>query len=259
MIGEPSKADGAIEAAQDHLAVTAWVNGQTISGFGDSCLPKDGVIWYGGTAQMIVAYVYDGNMGSATRFLSETSKAQNRDGSWNHSSADGHTWSEDGCNAYESFHLAKPHIGETAWNYFALRDVRDNQRLPYSLSFIKTVTPTGRVEFGDELVYTLAIMGEPGAQVGLYDRLEGTTFTRLIASPPGVVHDSGVITGTLLVTSSDWIEIRFAARVNVHATVSNRFCIYPFGGTLDECLWSNESTSPVPPVLSYLPIVLNIP
>ena len=133
MIGEPDKADGAIEAAENHLSVTTSVNDQTISGFGDSCLPKDDVIWYGGTAQMIVAYVYNGDIISATRFLSEMSKVQNWDGSWNHSSADSHTWDGDGCNSYESFHLAKPHIGETAWNYFALRDVNDNQRLPYSL------------------------------------------------------------------------------------------------------------------------------
>jgi uncharacterized protein (TIGR03437 family) len=49
------------------------------------------------------------------------SKVQNSDGSWNHSSA----------NSQDGSHFAKPHIGETAWNYFALRDVNDGQRLPY--------------------------------------------------------------------------------------------------------------------------------
>jgi hypothetical protein len=136
MIGEPDEADGAIKAAENHLRVDAEVNGQPISGFGDSCLPEDGVIWYGGTAQMIVAYVYNCDVISATYFLGEMSNVQNDDGSWNHSSQDSHEQYGEDCNSYESFHSAKPHIGETAWNYFAFRDVNDGQGLPYVLDIM---------------------------------------------------------------------------------------------------------------------------
>ena len=61
-------------------------------------------------------------------------KTQNADGSWNHSSQDSHQqWNDPPCNSYNSFHVAKPHIGETAWNYFALRDVMDGMALPFEL------------------------------------------------------------------------------------------------------------------------------
>ena len=117
------KANGAITAAERHMQATAVVNGQTITGFNDSCWPKDGIIWYGGTAQMVVSYVFNNRNDEAARYLAQLARAQNADGSWNHSSADS---SADG-----SFHRAKPHVGETAWNYFALVDVNEGQRLPY--------------------------------------------------------------------------------------------------------------------------------
>lgn len=132
MIKECDKADGALAAAEQYLRVDATVNGQAISGFGDSAEPDDGAIWYGGTAQMIVAYHFDNSPLSATYFLENMSKVQNPDGSWSHSSTASHeTTGTDICTDYESFHSDKPHIGETAWNYFALRDVKDGQYLPY--------------------------------------------------------------------------------------------------------------------------------
>lgn len=140
MLGESDIANGAIAAAEEHLRVDAAVKGENISGFSDSCLPRDGIIWYGGTAQMIVAYVYNDDLNTASYFLNEMKKVQNLDGSWNHSSAGGkipHDDSDD-CNDSESFHSKKPHIGETAWNYFALRDVNDGLRLPYQLKDVHT-------------------------------------------------------------------------------------------------------------------------
>jgi hypothetical protein len=133
IIGMPDKANGAIKAAEDHLRVD--------TGFGDSCLPKDAVIWYGGTAQMIVAYIFNSNVISASHFLAEMSKVQNSDGSWNHSSADSYEKYGEGCDFYESFHSSKPHIGETAWNYFALRDVTDGQKLPYNIVWCRVQLP----------------------------------------------------------------------------------------------------------------------
>jgi hypothetical protein len=134
LVGDTARAAGALRAAERHLQVTAMVNGQRISGFGDSCLPKDQVMWYGGTAQMIVAYTYNGDLQKARLLLDEMIKVQNVDGSWNHSSMDKHiTYDGGNCDSYESFHRAKPHIGETAWNYFALRNVQDGKKLPYRL------------------------------------------------------------------------------------------------------------------------------
>ncbi|MEZ4866747.1 MAG: hypothetical protein R3C14_35835 [Caldilineaceae bacterium] len=131
LIHEFAKADGALAAAEQFLRVDATLSGEIIRGFGDSAEPLDGIIWYGGTAQMIVAYVFDGNFISATHYLGQLSKVQNSDGSWNHSSGDSHMSVGEACDRYESFHSNKPHIGETAWNYFALRDVKDGKRLPY--------------------------------------------------------------------------------------------------------------------------------
>jgi hypothetical protein len=47
----------------------------------------------------------------------------------------------------------------------------------------KTVTPTGQVRHGDELTYTLVISAAPGVQLGLYDPLTTTTFTRFVERP----------------------------------------------------------------------------
>jgi hypothetical protein len=138
LAGEHEKASGAIKAAEDHLKVDSMINGQVVSGFGDSCLPKDQVIWYGGTAQMIVAYVYINDLPAAMKYLAEMRKVQNRDGSWDHSSAQSLSRHEDGaCNSYESFHAAKPHVGETSWNYFALQNVVGGKRLPYILPLLR--------------------------------------------------------------------------------------------------------------------------
>jgi hypothetical protein len=136
MVGEHDKADGAILAAETHLLTTTSVNGTLISGFRDSCLPKDDVIWYGGTAQMIVAYVYNDDRIPASQFLGQMLDVQNDDGSWNHSSADAHGQAGEECDRYESFHTLTPSLGETAWNYFALRDVLDGQGLPYATTTI---------------------------------------------------------------------------------------------------------------------------
>lgn len=132
MLGRRDKANGAITAAEVHMRVDTVIDGQKIFGFNDSCLPKDAAIWYGGTAQMVVAYVYNDDVPSASYFLDQMSKVQNLDGSWKHSSVSSLRKYECGkCDSYESFHSAKAHIGETAWNYFALRDVNAGLRLPY--------------------------------------------------------------------------------------------------------------------------------
>jgi hypothetical protein len=133
--------------------------------------------------------------------------------------------------------------------------------------FVKTVTPQGWVDYGDELTYTLVMSASPGTQVGFYDPLEGTAFTRFVELPTGVItHTGGVITGTLMVTPTNQITISFVVRVGVPGTagwtvpVNNRACVYPLGGTLGYCVWSNEVTNlAFRPYGIYLPMVLRSP
>jgi uncharacterized protein (TIGR03437 family) len=165
LVNELDKADGAIKAAEQRMRITSPVDGRTVTGFGDTCWPKDNIIWYGGTAHMIAAYVYNGDLASASYYLGEMSKVQNSDGSWNHSSA----------NSLDGSHFAKPHIGETAWNYFALRDVNDGQRLPYLIRSGPLANVSAASFSGAELA--------PEAIVAAFGTDLATT-TRLANTPP---------------------------------------------------------------------------
>ncbi len=135
------------------------------------------------------------------------------------------------------------------------------------VSITKTVTPQGPVNYGDELVYTLVISAAPGALLRLYDPLTDTTFMRFLpqAHPPGVEHVNGVITGTLAAIASpmNQITVSFVARVDVPGTagltvdVSNRACVYLFGGTLGDRICSNTVTNVAFRLYGvYLPLVL---
>jgi PKD repeat protein/Tol biopolymer transport system component len=110
----------------------------------------------------------------------------------------------------------------------------------------KSVAPQGRVNYGDELTYTLVVTASPGAQTSLYDPLEGTTFVRFVEQPTGITHASGAITGALTVTPTSQITVSFIAQVSVPGTagwtvtVTNRACIYPIGETISQCAWSNK-------------------
>jgi PKD repeat protein len=132
---------------------------------------------------------------------------------------------------------------------------------PASVS--KAVTPQGQVEYGDLLTYTLAVSATPNAQVKLYDPLTGTTFVRFVEPVPGITHTNGAITGTLAFSSSEQVTVSFVAQVDVPGTagmtvdVTNRACVYLLGGTLDDCVWSDEVTNPASrPYGVYLPAVV---
>ena len=122
---------------------------------------------------------------------------------------------------------------------------------PQAQSVTKAVAPTGQVKYGDLLTYTLLISAAPGAQVALYDPLQGTTFMRFVEPSPGITYTNGVITGALTVTPTHQVTVSFVAQVTVPGTagstvdVTNRACVYPFGGTLGGCDWSNEVSNPV--------------
>ncbi len=141
--------------------------------------------------------------------------------------------------------------------------VLQNTDSPQGVSITKTVMPMGQVAYGDELTYTLVISAAPGAQVALYDPLEGTTFAHFLAQPTGIEHANSVITGTLTVTPTDQITVSFVAQVGVPDTVgwtvavTNCACVYPAGGTLADCVWSNEVTNPALRFCNiYLPLIL---
>jgi PKD repeat protein len=75
------------------------------------------------------------------------------------------------------------------------------------------------------------------------------------------MHDGGIITGTLTVTPTNQVTVRFVVQAGgsgtaaLPADITNRACIYLAGGTLGGCAWSNEVTNPL--VWSvYLPLIL---
>jgi len=132
-----------------------------------------------------------------------------------------------------------------------------------SLPVEKSVTPTGRVEYGDALTYTLVISAAPGTQLRLYDPLTGTTFVRFAKPYTGITHAHGVVTGALTMTPTGQVTVEFVTRVSVPGTlgwtviVTNSACVYPLSGTFDECIWSNEVTNPAwRPHRVFLPLAL---
>ena len=136
---------------------------------------------------------------------------------------------------------------------------------PAAVSIAKSVTPEGQVDYGDALTYTLVISAAPGTHIGLYDPLTETTFLRFVEPrPTGVIHAGHTVTGTLEVMPTNQVTISFVAQVNVPGTlggtasVSNRACIYPGGGTVTEnCIWSNIVTNETfHPYAIFLPLVL---
>ncbi|MBN2001941.1 MAG: hypothetical protein JXA21_01185 [Anaerolineae bacterium] len=135
---------------------------------------------------------------------------------------------------------------------------------PLTPTITKSVTPEGQVDYGDEITYTLTISAENGTQVRLYDRLVGTTWLRSVGQlPMGITHDDGILTGTLMVTPANQVTVDFVTQLDIPgtagitATIANRACVYPVGGTLDNCIWSNEVANfAFLPYRIYLPVTL---
>ncbi len=128
---------------------------------------------------------------------------------------------------------------------------------------LKSVTPTGTVAYGDELTYTLTISAAPGTRLRLYDPLTDTIFLRFVEPVQGITHTNRTITGTLTVTPTDQITLSFVVEVGGPGTlgwtadVTNRACVFPLGGTLGYCIWSNEVTNRVFwPYDVFLPLLL---
>jgi C1A family cysteine protease len=109
-----------------------------------------------------------------------------------------------------------------------------------------SVAPVGQVDYGDALTYTLVISAVSGTEMTLYDPLLGTSFDRFLEQPEGVEHTDGAITGTVAVTPANQITVSFVVEVDVPAlpgltgSVTNKACVRPVGGTLADCVWSND-------------------
>jgi hypothetical protein len=125
----------------------------------------------------------------------------------------------------------------------------------------KSVTPTGQVQYGKELTYTVVISAAQGASLGLYDALTDTTFVRFVMRPTGVVSTSHSVTGTFSIAAAQPVAVTFVVRVDVPLSagtvdVTNQACVYvpPDSGT---CKVSNQVTNQAfRPYRVFLPLVL---
>jgi len=169
------------------------------------------------------------------------------------------------------------------YNYFAVQAMDD--RFRYSEisnvakakivfpKIFKSVEPKGEVDFGDVLTYTLTISGMPGTELSLYDPLMSTNFVSFVNVPDSVTHTvetSGIlkwdiITGTVTITADKAVEVTFAVQVPEAGEMSpgstllvpfitNQACIYPKGGELSKCVWSDVVINAAHRI--YLPLLL---
>ncbi len=138
------------------------------------------------------------------------------------------------------------------------------QSFSTAMHIVKSVTPQGQVDYGDELTYSVVISSMLETQAGFYDPLEGVSFVHFVEQPGDVTYDDGAITGTLTIPANDEATVSFVVHVGVPGTagwtvdVTNSACVYPTGGTLEgDCTWSNEVTNEAfRPYGVYLPLVL---
>jgi len=122
------------------------------------------------------------------------------------------------------------------------------------------------VDYGDPLTYTVYLIAPEGRALALYDPVP--TYTAYISgslsAPAGVAYytTTHAISGTLNLTANVSATLHFAVRVAVTGTaesappIVNRACIYPVGGTLADCEWSNEVRNITYGRAVYLPLVL---
>jgi C1A family cysteine protease len=126
---------------------------------------------------------------------------------------------------------------------------------PRLAQITKSVAPKVGVDYGDPLTYSLAISAPVGTKMALYDPLIGTTFDRFLLLPDGIEHAYGAITGTLRITPTNPVSVSFVVQVGTPETdglvgsITNKACLRPIGGgTLADCVWSNEVANELPPV-----------
>ncbi len=131
-----------------------------------------------------------------------------------------------------------------------------------TLAVQKSVAPTGEVQYGKELTYTLVISAAQSASLELYDPLTDTTFVRFVQQPTGVIPTLHSVTGTLNVASALPVTVTFVVRVDVPAVagqtvdVINQACVYVLPDT-STCKPSNQVTNQAfAPYRVFLPVIL---
>ena len=135
-------------------------------------------------------------------------------------------------------------------------------------SVAKDVKPgrTQVVHYGDTLTYTVYLVAPEDRAVMLHDPVP--TYTTFISGslngPPGVGYDAvgNAVSGALTLTSNIPSTVTFRVRVGITGTVGfaprivNHACVYPAGGDLSACEWSNETTNYTGPWSVYLPLIM---
>ncbi|MDY7076912.1 MAG: SBBP repeat-containing protein [Chloroflexota bacterium] len=133
---------------------------------------------------------------------------------------------------------------------------------------VKASSLQGTVGLNDTLTYTVRILYPDDRSLVLYDQMP--TYTTYIAdslsttTPTSVTYHTtaAVISGTMNLTATLPATVSFAVRVEVMGTVGfaprivNRACVYPVGGGLADCEWSNQVRNFTYLWSTYLPLVM---
>jgi hypothetical protein len=124
----------------------------------------------------------------------------------------------------------------------------------------------GTLGLGDRLTYTLRLVWPQDGGLGLYDPLPPLTYTRYLSgslNAPGLTYDSEAhaISGTLNVSAGQPLTVSFTVQVEMMGTagfapvIANRACVYPAGGGLPDCQWSNRVVHYTYSWPVYLPVI----
>ncbi|MBI4320396.1 MAG: SBBP repeat-containing protein [Chloroflexi bacterium] len=118
---------------------------------------------------------------------------------------------------------------------------------------------------GDVLSYTVSVVVQSDQAMGFYDRVP--TYTTYISgslnAPVGVIYDSttNAITGSVSLSGGVPVTITYGVRADAPSAVGslarilNQACIYPAGGVLATCAWSNEVSNYASGWRIYLPVI----
>ncbi len=127
--------------------------------------------------------------------------------------------------------------------------------------------PKGTVGLDDRLTYTLRLVWPWDERLSLYDPLPPLSYTRYVSGSlnrPGLAYDAGphAISGSLELAAGVPLTLSFAVQVRVAGTagfapvIANRACVYPEGGGVEDCQWSNLVVHYTYAWPIYLPVVI---
>jgi hypothetical protein len=130
-----------------------------------------------------------------------------------------------------------------------------------AIGIVNSVAPEGQIKYRDQLTYTLVVFAPPGADVAIYDSLDGPTFAGFVERPSGITQTDNIITGSLTATPTQFVTVTFVAQATFSGTVTsaitNRACVRVPSDPLSLCTWSNQTSNAVSwPYSVFLPIVI---